>query len=539
MGASHRALPGTRKFWRKVAPSCQLEIAPRSEACYDGELCPDQSAMPPSNSATASAPKSGNKSGPFLHKSDAEKTAEAAKILEDVGRSLPFSDDAERGVLSCMLQLPDPTVNQAMEKLREEAFYSPGNQLLFSVILEIYNEGKPVEPIQITERLSSRNKLDNVGGAAGLASIYDFVPAPSHFEFYADIVLQKHVLRRIITSCSESIKHAYDEQEDIAGVLDNTEQRIFAIRMDEEKSSGILLMHERIMTAIDAIEKMITDPDGQKGILTGFKELDRMTNGLKGGEMIVVAARPSMGKTSFAMNIIEHISVDLSLPTAVFSLEMTSQQLVHRLLCSRGKLSMQSLQGGLLSREDHRRLAQAANDLKESSIIIDDTPGLSILELRAKARRYKQQFGIKLIAIDYLQLLTSSSRKAADNRQIEIAEISAGMKALSKEIDVPIIVLAQLNRAVESRKGGRPILSDLRESGAIEQDADLVGLLSRENYAGSKSGEDEEDASPEDEGKGLLIVAKHRNGPTGDIPLQFIAESMRFIDREPDRDDDF
>lgn len=496
--------------------------------------------MPKESVTSAIPPKPGRRQGPRLQWSDAEKAAEAVKILEDVGRSLPFSDEAERGVLSCMLQLPEPTINQAMEKIPEDAFYSPGNRLLFALLIEIYNEGKPVDPIHITDRLGSRDQLDNVGGASGIASIYDFVPAPSHFDFYADIVRQKHILRRIITSCSESIKHAYDEQEDIAGILDHTEQRIFSIRMDEEKGSRILPMSERVMDAIDTIERMITDPDSQKGVQTGYKEFDRMTNGLKAGEMIVVAARPSMGKTSLAMNMVEHISVDLGMPTAVFSLEMTSEQLVQRLLCSRGKLSMQSLQGGLLSRDDHRRLAQAANELKASTIVIDDTPALSILELRAKARRYKQQFDIKLVAIDYLQLLTSQSRKASDNRQVEIAEISAGIKALAKEIGVPIIVLAQLNRAVEQRKGGRPILSDLRESGAIEQDADLVGLLSRENYAGSKgNNEDDEDALPEDEGKSLLIVAKHRNGPTGDVTLQFVAESMRFLDRDPREDEAF
>jgi replicative DNA helicase len=495
--------------------------------------------MPSSPTATDNVSKPGRGRGPRLHESEAEKAAEAERILGDVGRSLPFSDEAERGVLSCMLQLPEPTINLAMEKIREEAFYSPGNRLLFATLIEIYNEGKPVDPIHITERLNNRKQLDNVGGASGIASIYDFVPAPSHFDFYADIVRQKHTLRRIITSCSESIKHAYEEQEDISGVLDHTEKRIFSIRMDDELGSRIVPMRDRVMEAIDTIERMITDPEGQKGIQSGYREFDRMTNGLKAGEMIVVAARPSMGKTSLAMNMIEHISVNLGKPTAVFSLEMTSDQLVHRLLCSRGKLSMQNLQGGLLSREDHRRLAQAANELKEATIIIDDTPGLSILELRAKARRYKQMHKIELIAIDYLQLLTSTSRKASDNRQIEIAEISAGIKALSKELGVPIIVLAQLNRAVEQRKGGRPILSDLRESGSIEQDADLVGLLTRENYAGSKSADDEDEAFPEDEGKSLLIVAKHRNGPTGDIHLQFIPEAMRFIDRNPAEDERF
>jgi len=484
---------------------------------------------------------SDRKKGPFLQKkSDEEKTSDAAKLLEDVGRSLPFSDDAERAVLSCMLQLPKPTIDEATEVLTDEAFYSPSNQLLYQTVVEIYNEGKPVQPISITAVLTDRDQLESVGGASGIASIYDFAPAPSHFEFYADIVRQKHILRRVITGCSESIQKAYEDQEDVAGLLDKTEERILAIRMEDEKGATVVPLKERVMEAIDNIELMISDPDSQRGVMTGYKELDRMTNGLKGGEMFVLAARPSMGKTSFAMNIVENIAVESGIPCAVFSLEMTSQQLVHRLLCARGKLSMQNLQGGLLSKDDYRRLAQAATDLKGSEIIIDDTPGLSILELRAKARRYKQQYGIKAIAIDYLQLLVSNSPKARDNRQVEIAEISAGTKALAKELDLPIIVLAQLNRAVESRKGGRPMLSDLRESGSIEQDADMVGLLTRDDYAGSKGrddGDEPEEKDPEEEGKGVLIIAKQRNGPTGDVPLQFIAEHMRFIDREPDQED--
>jgi len=481
------------------------------------------------------------KKAPYLQKTDADKASDAAELLSDIERPLPFSDDAERAVLSCMLQMPEPTINEAVEKLHEESFYSPGNRLLFALMVEIYNSGKPIEPMTLTQTLVDRNKLESVGGAAGVASIYDFVPVAAHFDFYADVVREKAVLRRVITACSESIKDAYDTPEEVGKLLDNSEQRILAIRMEDEKGTAIKSLGDRVMDAIDEIEQMIKNPDSRKGVPTGFSEFDKMTNGLKGGEMIVVAARPSMGKTSFVMNIVEHAAVDKGHPCAVFSLEMTAQQLVHRLLCARGGLSMQNLQGGLLSRDDQRRLTQAATELTSAEIIIDDTPGLSILEVRAKARRYKLQYGIKMIAIDYLQLLSSSSRKAQDNRQVEIAEISAGLKALSKELDLPIIVLAQLNRAVEQRKGGRPMLSDLRESGSIEQDADCVGLLTRSDYAGSKGrdGEEEEELDPEEEGKALLIVAKQRNGPTGDVPLKFISENMRFIDREPDRDEEF
>jgi len=241
-----------------------------------------------------------------------------------------------------------------------------------------------------------------------------------------------------------------------------------------------------------------------------------------------------MGKTSFGMNIVEHVAVDQKTPTAVFSLEMSAKMLVRRLIVCRAQLSMSKLMGGLLQIDEHHRLAHAAHELQSSQIIIDDTPGLSILELRAKARRFKKENNIGLIVVDYLQLLTSSSRRASDNRQIEISEISAGLKAIAKELDIPVICLAQLNRQVEQRKGARPMLSDLRESGSIEQDADVVGLLTRNNYAGSaKADEEKEQSNPEEEGNSVLIIAKHRNGATGDIPLKFIGESMRFIEREP------
>jgi replicative DNA helicase len=273
---------------------------------------------------------------------------------------------------------------------------------------------------------------------------------------------------------------------------------------------------------------MLEHPGQLRGLSTGYSVLDKLSSGLQGSEMFVIAARPSMGKTSLAMNLIEHISVDCGHAAAVFSLEMSATMLVRRLLVSRAQLSMQDLSRGLLSRAQQEALAKATRDLQKAQIFIDDTPGLDVLEMRAKARRLKKQHNIQAIMIDYLQLVTSSSRRAKDNRQIEIAEISAGIKGIAKELNIPIIVLAQLNRAVEGRKGQRPVLSDLRESGSIEQDADMVGLLTREDYAGGKMEVGDEEEEARKKGQALLILAKNRNGPTDDVPLRFIDYAMRF-----------
>ena len=283
------------------------------------------------------------------------------------------------------------------------------------------------------------------------------------------------------------------------------------------------------MDAIEAIQDLYDRRGSVTGLATGFAELDKMTNGLHAAEMIVIAARPSMGKTALAMNIAEHVALQLQKPVAIFSLEMSTQQLIQRLLCSRARVNLQRVRDGFLNEGDFRSLTNAASKLADGKIFIDDSAGLSIVELRAKARRLKSQHNIELIVIDYLQLLRSTSRRASENRQIEIAEISSGIKALSKELDIPIIVLAQLNRNPENRTGdskGRPRLSDLRESGSIEQDADLVGLLVREEYYA-----DDEDSKKELEGKAELIIAKQRNGPVGDVTLTFLKEYTRFEDR--------
>jgi replicative DNA helicase len=287
-------------------------------------------------------------------------------------------------------------------------------------------------------------------------------------------------------------------------------------------------MKERVFKAIDDLEKLAANPNAINGLPTGLKKLDEMTGGMHAGEMIIIAARPSMGKTSLAMNVIEHVAVDQKKACAVFSLEMTADSLVQRLICARARINMRSLMSGqFLNKGDFQQMTRAASQLAGSNIIIDDTPALSILDLRSKARRFKKLYGIELIAVDYLQLCRSTSKRAADNRQQEIAEISSGLKALAKELSIPVIVLAQLNRGPETRGSGKPKLSDLRESGSIEQDADVVGLLYRPEYYA----EDEEEKQ-EVGGQAELIIAKQRNGPTGAVPLTFLKEFMRFETRD-------
>ncbi len=321
------------------------------------------------------------------------------------------------------------------------------------------------------------------------------------------------------------MRRAYEEQDEVGNLLDEVEQRIFAVGEDRFKGQ-MLSMKDQVMEAIESIEKLYERKGGITGISTGFVEFDRMTSGMHAAEMIVIAARPSMGKTAMAMNIAEHVAINEKLPVGVFSLEMSSQQLVQRLLCSRARVNLQKVRDGFLGERDFPSLTAAASKLAEAKIFIDDSASLTILELRAKARRLKAQQNVQLIIVDYLQLLRSTSRRAQDNRQLEISEISAGLKGLAKELKIPLIVVAQLNRQPEARSGGKPRLSDLRESGSIEQDADLVGLLVRPEIY-----EEDEEARAEKAGEAEFILAKQRNGPVGEIPLTFLKEFTRFEDR--------
>lgn len=444
---------------------------------------------------------------------------------QDIHRTLPHSIEAEQGVLGSMLISPREIIAECVEKINEEYFYVPAHQTIYVVLVELWNAGQGIDLITFTQVLRDRNLLETVGGASAVTSLFTFVPTAANVTYYLEIVRDKYILRQIIAACTESVRRSFEEQDEVHNLLDEVEQKIFSVGEDRFKGQ-VLTMKDQVMEAIEAIEHLYERRGGITGISTGFAELDRMTNGLHESEMIVIAARPSMGKTALAMNIAEHVSINEKLPVAVFSLEMSSQQLVQRLLCSRARVNLQKVRDGFLAERDFPSLTAAASKLAEAQIFIDDSAGLSILELRAKARRLKAQKGIRLIVVDYLQLLRSTTRRAMDNRQLEISEISAGLKGLAKELKLPIIVLAQLNRQPEARTGGKPRLSDLRESGSIEQDADLVGLLVRPEIY-----EEDEDARAEKAGEAELIIAKQRNGPVGEIALTFLKEFTRFEDR--------
>jgi replicative DNA helicase len=444
---------------------------------------------------------------------------------QDIHRTLPHSLEAEQGVLGSMLISPREIIAECVEKINEEYFYVPAHQTVYVVLVELWNAGQGIDLITFTQVLRDRNVLETVGCAAFITSLFTFVPTAANVTYYLEIVRDKYILRQIIAACTESVRRSFEEQDEVNNLLDEVEQKIFSVGEDRFKGH-VLTMKDQVMEAIEAIEQLYERRGGITGISTGFAELDRMTNGLHESEMIVIAARPSMGKTALAMNITEHVAINEKLPVAVFSLEMSSQQLVQRLLCSRARVNLQKVRDGFLAERDFPSLTAAASKLAEAQIFIDDTAGLSILELRAKARRLKAQKNIKLIVVDYLQLLRSTTRRAQDNRQLEISEISAGLKGLAKELKIPIIVIAQLNRQPEARTGGKPRLSDLRESGSIEQDADLVGLLVRPEIY-----EEDEDARAEKAGEAELIIAKQRNGPVGEIALTFLKEFTRFEDR--------
>jgi replicative DNA helicase len=463
-------------------------------------------------------------------------TTHERDVPVDIRRALPHSLEAEQGVLGSMLISRD-AIAECVTQINEQYFYSSAHQTIYTAIVDLWNAGKDVDLITFTQVLRDKNLLDSVGGSVDgetgpgawyVTKLFNIVSTAANVGYYLEIIRDKYILRQIITASTESVRRAYEEQDEVDNLLDEVEQKILAVG-ESRFAADVRPMKENVMEAVEMIEAAYERKGGLTGIATGFSELDRMTGGLQKAEMIVIAARPSMGKTALVMNIAEHVSIALQLSVAVFSLEMSTQQLTQRLLCSRARVNLHKVRDGFLTESDFARLTGAVAKLSEAKLLIDDAPALSILALRAKARRLKSQHDIQLVVVDYLQLLCSSTRKSQDNRQIEISEISSGLKSLAKELQVPVLVAAQLNRNPENRTGagrGKPRLSDLRESGSIEQDADLVGLLTRpEVYA--------DDAGERDDliGQAELDIAKQRNGPTGEVPLTFLKEFTRFEDR--------
>jgi replicative DNA helicase len=457
-------------------------------------------------------------------------------LLPDVHRALPQSPEAELGVLSSYLLAPREVGGICAEKRITPAhFYVPAHGVLFETLEAMWTANQPVDFITVTQILRDKQVLDQVGGPAFITHLYTYLPTAANVHYYLDTVIDKHTLRQMIRVCTEFAARSYEEQGAVQTLLDEAEAKVFEISKGQFQEKNFVLK-ETVLEAIKSVQTLFDRKGGISGLTTGFIDFDQMTDGLHGSEMIVIAARPSMGKTAFAMNIAEHIAVELDKPVAVFSLEMSSLQLIQRLLCSMARINLSRLRDGFLADRDFPALTAAGARVTKAKLFLDDTPGLSILELRAKARRLKSQHDIQAIFIDYLQLLRSTSRRAQDNRQLEIAEISSGIKALAKELNIPIVVLAQLNRNPESRSGeskGRPRLSDLRESGSIEQDADLVGLLVREEYYA-----DSDESKQAAEGKATLIIAKQRNGPVGDVDLTFRKEFTRFESRAKEPKDE-
>lgn len=462
---------------------------------------------------------------PNLQKAPPRKKFESRPAAPRLDRLPPHSIEAEQGVLGCALLSPNDSMGICVEKLKSgsECFYDLRHQSLFELLSEMYDAKEPIDLITVQQRLKDQGKLEAVGGLAYLASLQDAVPSAAHLEYYLSIVREKYILRKMIGACSSVISRVHEYEGEVDALLDEVERDI--LKISEEREEGTSRgMKELVTSAIKIIEDFHKRQGALSGVPTGFADMDKMTNGMHAGDMIVIAARPSMGKTSLAMNIAEHVCVNERMPVGVFSLEMTSESLVMRMLCSLAKVNMKTIRDGFMTEGDMRRLFQAAGKLSKAPLHIDDTPGLSILQMRARARRMWQQSQIKLFVIDYLQLLHSSSRKAQDNRQQEVSEISSGVKALAKELQVPVIVLCQLNRELEKDKSRKPRLSDLRESGAIEQDADLVGLL----YKAAVEEDEEAPAEPQEAVPVNLLIAKQRNGPTGDVRMTFLKSFTRF-----------
>lgn len=434
-------------------------------------------------------------------------------------KALPHNLEAEQTVLGAVL-IDNEAFHHAAELLRQSDFYRDAHRKIFSRMAALYSRGQGIDLVTLKDELMRAGELESAGGIAYLTSLVDGVPRASNVPYYASIVKEKSVLRNLIASANRIIQSCFDQPEDTRLVLDQAERSIFEIAEGAIRT-GFEPVSEIVKSSFKTIDELSERRELVTGIPTGFIEFDEMTSGLQSSDLIIVAARPAMGKTSLCLNIAQHVGLAGSHTVGVFSLEMSKEQLVTRMLCSEARVDMHKLRSGFLSEKDWARLIQSVSDLSSARIFIDDTPSMSVLEMRAKARRLKLEHGLDLLVVDYLQLMQGRGR--FENRTQEIANISRALKGLAKELNIPIVALSQLSRAPESRGDHRPQLSDLRESGALEQDADVVVFIYRE---------EEYDATPENKGIAELIVGKQRNGPTGTVKVAFIKEFTRFENLE-------
>ncbi len=432
----------------------------------------------------------------------------------------PQNLEAEQAVLGAVL-LDNHALNRVLEILSPDDFYKEAHRRIFKAVLDLYERNEAIDLVTLTETLKRRSDLDGVGGSAYLTELVSIVPTSANVTYHAKIIHEKSLIRQLVQTATDIATRGYDVVDRIEELLDYAESRIFSIS-DAKMKPSFHPIREIVKESFEMIERRYEQKENVTGVPTGFPDLDNLTAGLQRGDLAIVAGRPGMGKTAFALNMAQHAALEKRLPVAIFSLEMAREQLVIRMLCAEARVDAHKLRSGYLGAADWPKLTAAAARITEAPIFIDDSSALSVLELRAKARRLKKEHGLEMIIVDYLQLMRG--RGAADTREQEISEISRSLKALAKELRVPVIALSQLSRAVESRTERRPQLSDLRESGAIEQDADLVMFVYREELYRQ---------TEENRNVAKVIVSKQRNGPTGDVDLIFLKEYTRFMPRAP------
>ncbi len=441
--------------------------------------------------------------------------------MNDVDLSMhklpPQNLEAEQSVLGGIL-IENESINKVIESLTVDDFYREGHRKIFHALINLLERDEPADLITLTNELRKLDHLDAVGGASYLASLIDSVPTAANIEYYAKIVKEKAILRRLIQTSTEIITQSYQDRGDVEGFIDEAERAIFEISEKRVKRS-FYSIRDVVKESFKTLEKLFEKKDLVTGVPSGFKELDRLTAGFHASDLIIVAGRPSMGKTALCLNLAQYAAIEKRVPVAIFSLEMSKEQLVIRMLCSEAKVEGTKLRTGFLTESDWPMLTLAAGNLSDAPIFIDDTAAVTVLELRAKARRLKAEHGLGLLIVDYLQLM--KGRAKVESRQQEISEISRSLKALAKELDIPVIAVSQLSRKTEERTGNRPQLSDLRESGAIEQDADLILFIYRDEVY---------NRSEENPNKGIaeVIIGKQRNGPIGTIKLAFLDKFTAF-----------
>lgn len=441
-------------------------------------------------------------------------------------RTIPHSREAERAVLGAMLLNKD-AIDTAVEMTDEGCFYDPKHKIIFSTIVSMYDKNEPADITTLPAELIKRKSLDKAGGRFYILNLAEGTATAANIEYHCNILLEKATLRNLIDVSTDILSKCYTESEESDILLDNAEQKIFNIS-ERKIKHGFVSLSDILPQTFDAIDRM--KEGTMNGLATGFEELDALTMGLQGSDLVVVAGRPSMGKTAFVLTMAQHVALNEKIPVGIFSLEMGKAQLANRLLCGNARISSRKMRSGRLGDEDWTKISIAIGPLSESKILIDDTPAMGIMEMRAKARRLKSKEDVGLVIVDYLQLMQGP--KGIESRQQEIALISRGLKSLAKDLDVPVIACSQLSRAVEMRGGEkRPHLADLRESGAIEQDADLVIFIYRPELYGIKN-IDYRNEKISSEGIAEIMVAKHRNGPTGSILLSFVKQYARFENLE-------